>query len=126
VFNRIGPTLPASDIDRARAFYRDTLGLEPAQETGGGGARYRVGDTEFMLYPSQFAGTNRATAAAFMVADAEAAVAGLRSKGVVFADVEMGEAKTVDGIITMPDGSKGAWFTDSEGNILGVFQEPPA
>ena len=115
-------SLPASDIERAKAFYRDKLGLEPAEESGDGGAFYDTGGTRFMLYPSGFAGTNQATAAGWQVDDIEAVVAGLKAKGVEFQEYDFDELKTVDGIATLPDGLKGAWFIDSEGNILSVFQ----
>ena len=76
-----------------------------------------------MLYPSAFAGTNQATAAGFMVDDFDATVAELRSNGVVFEEYDLGEGMaTIDGVITLPDGNKGAWFKDSEGNILGLAQ----
>lgn len=117
-------SLPASDINRAKAFYRDKLGLKPTEETGDGGAFYDTGGTRFLLYPSGFAGTNQATAAGWQVDDIEAVVAGLKADGVEFQDYDFDELKTVDGIATLDDGLKGAWFIDSEGNILSVFQVP--
>jgi len=116
--------LPASDIDRATAFYRDKLGLDPVEETGEGGAFYETGGARFLLYPSGFAGTNQATAAGWQVDDVEAVVAALRANGVEFQDYDFDQLKTVDGIATLPNGLKGAWFIDSEGNILSVFQTP--
>ena len=115
-------SLPASDIERAKAFYRDKLGLEPAEESGDGGVFFDTGGTRFLLYPSGFAGTNQATAAGWQVDDIEAVVAGLKANGVEFQDYDFDELKTVDGIATLPNGLKGAWFIDSEGNILSVFQ----
>ncbi|MBT8192571.1 MAG: VOC family protein, partial [Acidimicrobiia bacterium] len=76
----------------------------------------------FMVYPSGFAGTNQATAAGWQVDDIESVVAGLTANGVVFQEYDFDELKTVDGIATLPNGIKGAWFTDSEGNILSLFQ----
>ena len=49
----------------------------------------------------------------------------LKAKGVKFEDYDFGEIKTVDGVMALPDGSKAAWFKDSEGNILGLSQPPP-
>lgn len=115
-------SLPASDIERAKAFYRDKLGLTPAEEPGDGGAFYDTGGARFLLYPSGFAGTNQATAAGWQVDDIEAVVAGLKANGVEFQEYDFDELKTVDGIATLPNGIKGAWFNDSEGNILSVFQ----
>ena len=115
------PTLPASDMDRAKAWYRDRLGLEPIEELPDGGVMYESGGARFSLYPSQFAGTNQATAAGFMVDDFDAAIAELRSGGVEFEDYDFGDDfRTVDGVLTMPNGLRGAWFKDSEGNILAI------
>ncbi len=119
----LSPSLPASDIERAKAFYREKLDLKPVEETENGDARYESGDGTFLLYQSQFAGTNQATAAGWMVDDVAATVAGLRNRGVVFEEYDFGEFKTEDGIMAFPDGSKGAWFKDSEGNILGLFED---
>jgi len=74
------------------------------------------------VYPSQFAGTNQATAAAWQVDDLAAVVAALRERGVVFEEYDLGEIRTVDGIAVAPDGTKAAWSRDSEGNILGISQ----
>jgi catechol 2,3-dioxygenase-like lactoylglutathione lyase family enzyme len=114
--------LPASDLDRAKRWYSDKLGLEPVSEDEYGGAEYEAGGAKFLVYVSEFAGTNRATAAGFRVEDFDGAVAALRSKGVVFEEVDFGEmGSTVDGVMTSPDGKdKAAWFKDSEGNILSL------
>ena len=114
--------LPASDLDRAKKWYSDKLGLEPVSEDEYGGAHYEVGGASFIVYLSDFAGTNQATAAGFQVQDFDSVVAELRTRGVTFEDVDFGEmGETVDGVITTPDGSdKAAWFKDSEGNILSV------
>lgn len=113
-------TLPAADLNRARKFYGEVLGFEVQDWEGDGSIKIRVGDTWFGVYPSQFAGTNQATALGLEVEDTEEAVSALRSRGVVFEDYDFGEIKTVDGIVTMPDGTKGAWFKDTEGNIIGI------
>ena len=122
MFEAVAATLPAADIDRAIAFYRDQLGLEPSDRGGDGSATYEVGSTVLMVYPSAFAGTNQATAAGFEVTDIDATVGQLRGRGVTFEDLSYGEVSTVEGIMTMPDGTRGAWFKDTEGNVLGVFQ----
>jgi catechol 2,3-dioxygenase-like lactoylglutathione lyase family enzyme len=116
-----GATLPASDIQRAIAWYSDVLGLEPVEVDPRMGATFKIGDAQFGVYPSAFAGTNQATAAGLRVADFDAAIAHLRSKGVTFEDVDFGEmGKTVDGVISDPEMGKAAWFKDSEGNILVI------
>jgi predicted enzyme related to lactoylglutathione lyase len=120
----LSASIPASDISRAKAFYRDKLDLKPFEENSERGeARYRTGDSMFLLYQSEFAGTNKATAASWQVDDLDAMVKELRGRGVVFEDYEVGDFKTMDGILSLPEGSKVAWFKDSEGNILGIFQE---
>lgn len=114
-------TLPAGDIDRAKTFYGETLGFEVTDWQGDGSVKVQVGESWFSVYPSQFAGTNQATAVGIGVEDVEAAVSTFRDRGVVFEEYDSGEIKTVDGIMTMPDGTKGAWFKDTEGNIVGLF-----
>lgn len=118
---RVGATLPASDLERAKGWYSRVLQLEPVETAEDGSLWYETGGTRFLVYASQFAGTNQATAAGLEVDDVEAAVAEFRSRGAVFEEYDFGEDfRTVDGILTMPGGSKAAWMKDSEGNILGV------
>ncbi len=80
-----------------------------------------MGDTTLVVYPSQFAGTNQATAAGLGVDDVEEVVIDLRDKGIRFEEYDFGDFRTVDGIFTAPDGTRGAWFKDTEGNIIGLF-----
>ena len=61
-------TLAVSDLVRARDFYENTLGLEPAQEPPGA-VLYRSGQSVVLVYPSEYAGTNQATAASWAVGD---------------------------------------------------------
>ena len=118
----LAATLPASDLERAKRWYSEKLGLEPMEEDEYGGAHYETGGAHFMVFLSPFAGTNQATAAGFNVENFDEVVDQLRSKGVAFEDVDFGElGKTVDGVISTPDGAgKAAWFKDSEGNILSI------
>jgi predicted enzyme related to lactoylglutathione lyase len=114
-------SLPASNIARAKEWYEQHLGLTPVAEMGDGALVYETGGTRFMVYRSAFAGTNQATAAGFAVDDFDAAVAELRGSGVGFEEYDLGEdLHTVDGVATSADGSRIAWFQDSEGNILGI------
>lgn len=118
-------SLPASDIERARSWYEETLGAKPATIVEDGSLIYMQGDSGFMVYASEFAGTNKATAAGLAVRDFDAAVTELRGKGVVFEEYDFGdELRTVDGIATAPDGTRAAWFKDSEGNILALSEDP--
>ena len=118
---QIFPTLPASDLERAKAWYASVLGLEPVETSEDGSYWYEVGGNRFLVYSSQFAGSNKATAMAIGVDDVAATVADLRSKGAVFEDYDYGDDfRTVDGIFTAPSGTELAWLKDSEGNILGL------
>lgn len=119
----IAPMIAASDLGRARAWYADKLGLVPAQEMDGA-LNYRTGTTGFTLYLTEFAGTAKNTVAIWRVPDLRAEMAELRRRGVVFEDYDFGEWRTVDGVMTDSDGSLAAWFTDSEGNVLGLVQDP--
>lgn len=114
-------TLPAADIDRARKFYSEVGGFAVSPQGDDGSIRVQIADSSIMVYPSTFAGTNQATAVGIGVEDIGQAVAHFRERGVQFEEYDLGEMKTVDGILTMPDGTKGAWFKDSEGNIVGLF-----
>ncbi|MDT0170462.1 VOC family protein [Pseudarthrobacter sp. BRE9] len=117
--------LPAKDIDRAREFYRDKLGLEPVQTIEGDNLVYRCGKgTGFLLYRTDNAGSAKNTQMAWGVDDVEKEVEELRGRGVVFEDYDMPGLKTENGIATMEGMGKGAWFTDSEGNILNISSIP--
>jgi predicted enzyme related to lactoylglutathione lyase len=121
---KIAVTLPAADLDRAKAWYTKILGLEPVEIEPMGEVWYELGGSRFMVYSSQFAGTNQATAAALLVDDVEATVASLKARGAVLEDYDFGEEfRTVDGIMTLPNGRKSAWMKDSEGNILGLSSD---
>ena len=120
--------LPAKDLERARAWYSDKLGLEPAEERPGG-LRYVVGACEFALYTSAGASDGSFTQMGFEVEDLKATVAQLKRRGVVFEDYDQGPLRTEDGIATIDgnypskgSGEYGAWFRDSEGKMLGLWQ----
>ena len=126
---RIAGRLPAQDLDRARAFYADKLGLEPVDERPGG-LLYRGAAGEFALFLSGGSSPGSFTQLAFEVDDLEAAVAELRRRGVVFEEVDVPGLETVDGIAEVEGnypsknshGERAAWFRDSEGNMLGIGQ----
>ena len=112
--------LTASDLARARGWYSDVLGLEPV-DPDGDALVYRVDGTVFGIYPSENAGTNKGTSVRLVVDDFDAARAELLSRGVVFEDYDLGpDFRTVDGVLTSPDGEKTSWFKDSEGNTLAL------
>jgi catechol 2,3-dioxygenase-like lactoylglutathione lyase family enzyme len=120
--------LPAQDLERARRFYAEKLGLEPAEERSGG-LLYRSAGGDFALFESAGASPGTFTQMSWEVGDIEATVAELKRRGVVFEEVDLPGLRTVDGIAEVSGnypskgtGERGAWFRDSEGNMLGVGQ----
>jgi catechol 2,3-dioxygenase-like lactoylglutathione lyase family enzyme len=112
--------IPASDVARARRFYEEKIGLVPKVEYAGG-VVYECGGTEVFLYPTPNAGTSRASQAFWHVADVEAEVAHLKSRGVQFEEYDM-PGITMKNSIATGGGAKTAWFKDSEGNIMAISQ----
>jgi len=124
----VSTRLPAQDLGRARAFYAQKLGLEPV-ETREGGLRYRCGNGYFSVFQSAGRASGDHTQIAFEVDDLESVVAELRRSGVVFEEVDVPGLRTVGGIADIEGnypskgvGERGAWFRDSEGNLLGIGQ----
>jgi catechol 2,3-dioxygenase-like lactoylglutathione lyase family enzyme len=124
----VATRLPAQDLERARAFYADKLGLEPVEERPGG-LRYQCGSGRFTLFESAGAPSGDYTQMAWEVDDIEAVVEELRRRGVVFEEVVVAGLRTVDGIAEVEGnypsagvGELAAWFRDSEGNLLGNGQ----
>jgi catechol 2,3-dioxygenase-like lactoylglutathione lyase family enzyme len=114
-------TIAVGDIDRAKKFYGEILGFKVMDERSDG-VTYQTSDGGwFLVYPSQFAGTNKATYMSFDVSDLDEAVKELRDRGIVFEEYDMPGLKTVDGIAEI-QGVRGAWFKDPDGNILSVGQ----
>jgi len=115
-----GATLAVSDLQRARDFYENTLGLEPIQDLSGA-MLYRSGDSVLLVYPSEHAGTNQATAATWAVGDDFDAIVGdLRTKGVTFERYDDLPEVTRDGDVHTMGDSKGVWLKDPDGNILSL------
>ncbi|MGC5168412.1 VOC family protein [Luteimicrobium sp. DT211] len=114
------PVLAVTDLDRARTFYEGTLGF-PAPQTGPDGVVYRTPSGGFLVYPSSFAGTNKATAISFQLPlDAfDAEVASLRSSGVELLTFDIPDGTWEDGVLVDGD-ARAAWFADPDGNILNV------
>jgi catechol 2,3-dioxygenase-like lactoylglutathione lyase family enzyme len=115
------PTLPVADLARARRFYEETLGFLQVGPSTPGGVMYGAKDSALFVYQSEFAGTNKATAASFTVADLAATVGELKARGVTFEEYNFPEFKTVGGIAQTP-GALAAWFKDPDGNIIGLIQ----
>jgi catechol 2,3-dioxygenase-like lactoylglutathione lyase family enzyme len=115
------PMIAVKDLDRARKFYEEKLGLKSLEEQGGELLTLKSGDTTFNVYRSEFAGTNKATALNFDVSDIDAEVRELKDKGVMFEKYDL-EGLTPKGDIYVGEGMKTAWFKDPDGNILSLFE----
>ncbi len=110
-------TVAVKDLDAARRFYEDKLGLKPTREQQEGAASYKAGKGSLFVYPSQYAGTNEATAVTWNVgADLEKIVETLKSKGVAFEHYDMPDT-TLEGDIHVAGDMRIAWFKDPDGNI---------
>jgi catechol 2,3-dioxygenase-like lactoylglutathione lyase family enzyme len=125
----VATRLPAQDLNRARSFYAETLGLEPIEERPGG-LLYRCGSGFFALFTSDGSPSGNHTQMGFEVTNLRAAVQVLRARGLVFEEYDLPGLKTVDGVAEIVGnypskggkGELGAWFRDSEGNVLGLGQ----
>ena len=116
------PMIAVKDLDRARKFYEDKLGLETKDEWGGEGLTMKSGDTLINVYKSEFAGTNKATALTFEVDDAEKEVRDLKEKGIFFEHYDM-PGLTQQGDLHVAESFKTAWFKDPDGNILSLIED---
>lgn len=111
----------AVDLDRARRWYDEKLGLIPEREDPGG-VWYRFGDDTWLyLYVTPSAGTAESTIAGWQVTDIETVMAGLRGRGVTFEGYDLGEVKMIDGLADFGM-AKAAWFKDSEGNTFELSE----
>lgn len=115
------PMIAVKDLDRARKFYEETLGLNAKESMGGEVLEVTSGDTLINVYRSEFAGTNKATALTFDVDDIESEVRELKGKGIFFEQYDMPGMKQ-QGDIYVAEGVKTAWFKDPDGNILSLFE----
>jgi catechol 2,3-dioxygenase-like lactoylglutathione lyase family enzyme len=113
--------LPAQDLERAKSWYAEKLGLKPAEESPGG-LFYDVGQgTRFLVFPSGGRPSGDHTQVGFIVADVVSEVEDLRADGVVFEEYDLPGLKTFNGVAEVGP-TKAAWFKDSEGNVLGIIQ----
>lgn len=109
--------IPAADLERARAFYADKLGLTPSDENPGG-LVYTTAGSSFFLYETEHAGRAGHTIAQLHVDDVATEAAALAERGVAFEHYDL-PGITWDGDVAAMQGmGHAAWFRDSEGNIL--------
>jgi len=114
-------TIAVKNVDAAKKFYEEKLRLkqEPTKEPGV--LAYKSGGTKVLVYQSNFAGTNKATAATWVVgkADVEREVQALKDRGVTFEHYDM-PGMTLKGDVHVAGDMKAAWFKDPDGNILAL------
>lgn len=123
--SQVTANIPAADVERARRFYADMLGLSPTEENAGGLLYRTAGGTSFHLYQTEYAGRAGHTIAQFSVADVRAAVEDLRARGLTFEHYDM-PGVTWDGdVASMGPLGHAAWFKDSEENILCIDDTVP-
>lgn len=115
-------TIAVRDLKQARKFYEEKLGLSPTGDSEEGVVTYRSGNAKLLVYESEFAGTNHATAATWIVPDAEPVVAAIRDKGVRFEHYDL-PGLTRQGDLHVAGSFKGAWLKDPDGNILHILSE---
>ena len=105
--SRVMATLPAADVERARCFYSEKLGLTPTPGAAPAHYLYHCGDTTFSLYQASGRASGTHQQMGFSVSDLDAVMRELKARGVVF----MGD-------IVEDERTRTAWFKDSEDNVL--------
>ena len=118
----IHANIPAADLGRARAFYTQTLGLEPAHEDDNTLTFPTPGGSWFQVYLTSYAGTGKHTIAQWEVGDLAAEVDALKSKGVAFERYDQSGSDIDEKGIFRGEGPLIAWFKDPAGNVLSVIQ----
>ena len=113
--------IAVKDIDRARKFYEETLGLDTRDAMDGEVLEVTSGQTVINVYRSEHAGTNKATSLTFDVQDIEGEVRELKEKGVFFETYDVPGLEQ-RGDLYVAEGMKTAWFKDPDGNILSLFK----
>jgi catechol 2,3-dioxygenase-like lactoylglutathione lyase family enzyme len=112
-------TIAVKDLKAAKKFYGDTLGLKPTPVPEPEVLNYKSGNSTVLVYKSQFAGSNKATAVTWIVDDVEGTVRDLKAKGIAFEHYDF-PGMTRKGDVHIAGKSKAAWFKDPDGNILAV------
>ena len=115
--------LAVKDMAGAKKFYEETLGLKKAGNDEEWGTMYKSGESMLLVYPSEFAGTNKATAATWGVGeDFDRIIEDLRGKGVKFETFDTPGSEWKDDVNVMGD-MKAVWFKDPDGNILNIVNQ---
>ena len=113
-------TIAVRDMNAARKFYEGTVGLKLVNDMMPEAVTFKSGSSQVLVYRSQYAGTNKATAVTWTVGgDLEKIVQGLKAKGVSFEHYDM-PGVTRKGDVHVGGGPDAAWFKDPDGNILAL------
>lgn len=112
-------TVAVKDLGVSKKFYEGSVGLKPLPTEQPEVVNYKTGNSTLLVYRSQFAGTNKATAVTWSVDNTEEEVRALKSKGIVFEHYDMPGA-TLKGDVHVMGSMKAAWFKDPDGNILAI------
>ena len=112
-------TIAVKKVAAAKHFYEGKLGLTPGRSEEASVLSYKSGGSLILVYESQFAGTNQATAVTWIVDDVEAEVRDLKAKGIAFEHYDF-PGTTRQGDVHVAGSRKAAWFKDPDGNILAV------
>jgi catechol 2,3-dioxygenase-like lactoylglutathione lyase family enzyme len=108
------------DLETAKRFYQDTLGLTQVDIEGQEAIVFKSGNSTVIVYRSQYAGTNQATAITWVVGeDIEEVVQQLKAKGITFEHYDM-PGVTREGDVHVAGDMRVAWFKDPDGNILNI------
>ncbi len=116
-------TIAVKDIDVAKKFYEEKLELEPSPQQEPGSLAYQTGSATLFVYPSRYAGTNKATALTWIVDDVENTVADLKKKGIAFEHYDDLPDTKRNGDIHIGGDKKLAWFKDPDGNIHAIAED---
>jgi len=112
-------TIAVRDLTAAKKFYEGKLGFKVVHTEGEEAVSYKSGKSQLLVYRSQYADTNKATAATWMVEDVEGLVKELKAKGIAFEHYDM-PGMTVKGDVHVAGNRKNAWFKDPDGNIIAL------
>ena len=116
-------TLASKDVDRSKAFFTGTLGLEEVGNKGDDMIFFKSGDSVLKVYRSDYAGSNKADVVSWPVDDIDQEVEALKGKGVTFEHYDNIPGLKVQGDIHVGDNIRMAWFKDPDGNILHIVEE---
>lgn len=119
---RIAACIPVQQLDRARPFYENKLGLKVLEDREDGVVYEGAGGTELLVFPSSGVASGTHTQVSFECDDVDAEVAELRSRGVTFEQYDLPGFKTDANGVAEIEGVRGAWFKDPEGNLLALGQ----